>query len=584
MCLQDNCDAQLSTGTCTLQELKDSANRGIHAYQFLVGRRYYEGVGGASKDPEAAVEWFEKAAENGSIAAFMHLSACYKDGDGVTKDASYSKQLSDKYMAFFEKELKARADAGDVAAKSEIESIYHNLFGEIYYQRGVTGTAGYLEKAVEEFELSSKAGNASSTMYLVACHKDGSGVPRNEELAMTLFGKYLERRFPELKVKADQGDLDAKSQAENIYNYELGLVYWGNGDSWSMEGRQKAVKYLEAAASKGHKNSVIVLAGCYKDGFGVAKDIEKSKTLMTTYNELDAKEDDAKNQAISKRCDVFLNLAGKDVSEQTIVSATARWELIDKLIGFDAVPKEGGDEQLDQLKKSIEEDTKSYVEFRGQLIELQRLAQNAAQRGARLTDEGLREKLRIEGKCLELARLISRGIDKVPDISFIRDIYKRTGMLPGEEKSFIVARTHGIYSFEHVSSLLWQSRMGGLVMQRTVSTDDFRQIYAKIQSHNYFKFRGENDGIKSDVDSERLLVAGILMHEVSKILESRKDGRLTVDDKESLKSSLSAYKRILESAATDEPVAATDESQRAARTKEALAFSWNVCLNLVKDE
>jgi TPR repeat protein len=42
---------------------------------------------GVEKDPEAAVKWFRKAAEQGNAEAQFNLGYCYCKGQGVAKDA-----------------------------------------------------------------------------------------------------------------------------------------------------------------------------------------------------------------------------------------------------------------------------------------------------------------------------------------------------------------------------------------------------------------------------------------------------------------------------------------------------------------
>jgi TPR repeat protein len=67
------------------QDLIDIASKGDENYQSLLGLNYAEG-NGAPKDPEKAVHWFEKAAEQGNAISQTELGVCYAEGFGVKQD------------------------------------------------------------------------------------------------------------------------------------------------------------------------------------------------------------------------------------------------------------------------------------------------------------------------------------------------------------------------------------------------------------------------------------------------------------------------------------------------------------------
>ena len=67
---------------------RKAAKQGSVDAQFNLGECYYEGTG-VEKDAAKAVEWFRRAAEQGNDAeAQYYLGAYYYNGTGVEKDAS----------------------------------------------------------------------------------------------------------------------------------------------------------------------------------------------------------------------------------------------------------------------------------------------------------------------------------------------------------------------------------------------------------------------------------------------------------------------------------------------------------------
>ena len=54
-------------------------------YKRQLGNCYYDGKG-VEQDYETAVEWYEKAAEQGDMSAQEKLIQCYRNGKGVEKD------------------------------------------------------------------------------------------------------------------------------------------------------------------------------------------------------------------------------------------------------------------------------------------------------------------------------------------------------------------------------------------------------------------------------------------------------------------------------------------------------------------
>ena len=75
------------------------------------GDRYYFGVN-ASKDNAKAREWYEKAADMGSVEAMVSLGVLYANGQGVAQDYAKAREWYQK-----------AADKGDASAKVRLQQL-----------------------------------------------------------------------------------------------------------------------------------------------------------------------------------------------------------------------------------------------------------------------------------------------------------------------------------------------------------------------------------------------------------------------------------------------------------------------------
>ncbi len=562
--------------TSSLQELTEAARRGNDHYeQYLLGRRYYEGSGGAPRDAATAVKWFNSSVNGGGKSALMYLAACYKDGDGVVKDVEFSKILSDRYMDFFHKDGKDRL------------GIKHLELGKVYYHRGIIGSLDQLKQAVQEFEASSTAGNADSLLFLVACYLDGAGVVESKEKGMEYFDKYLERISPhyrDLAKQAKKGDTQAKKQINTFFNSALGRLHYGDGCSYSLEGRKKAVQYLTAAAAERDESSLGLLSICYEQGYGVKKDEGKAADFSKQNAEAFAARVNAGKQSAKQKCERFL-ASETQVSMAEIRSAVGRWRLIDKLIGFQMPMLEVREELSSEKMRSIEEDSKLYLKAIRELEEFKQITERATLFNGKLTEQGIREKKDLERKCSEIGGRISLAMDDIDDYDFLNRISKQTDVIPGGQRAISAASSRGVYSYEHISALLWQTRKYGLVINMTSHTRSFDQVLQAIKSDRYNRvFANHVSTLAYDEDSERLLTAGILLLEVSRLFDDDKEHTPTDSEKEKLRKLLSGYEYLLERIADEYAADSEKGTKRTKDTRSAFAFSWNACQTLIDSQ
>ena len=128
------------TQTVKLME-KASQQVGDAEDQFNLGTMYYKGDGGLKKDYEKAMEWWQKAADQGYAQAQFNLGVIYASDEWVTQDYK-------KAMEWWQK----AADQGDAEAQYNLGVIY--ACGKWVEQDD--------EKAVEWYEKAAQQGHAKA--------------------------------------------------------------------------------------------------------------------------------------------------------------------------------------------------------------------------------------------------------------------------------------------------------------------------------------------------------------------------------------------------------------------------------------
>ena len=149
-------------------ELKKKAEKGDVFSQYLLGCYYVTDIkiDGVDRDPEEAVKWFRKAAEQGYAPAQSILGACYQRGDGVMKDPV-------KAVKWYKKS----AEQGNAEAQYNLGLCYYN--GEGVVKDPVEGIK-WLRKSAER-------GLDYAQFNLGVCYYGGEVVLRNPVEAYAYF-------------------------------------------------------------------------------------------------------------------------------------------------------------------------------------------------------------------------------------------------------------------------------------------------------------------------------------------------------------------------------------------------------------
>jgi TPR repeat protein len=218
--------------------VRDAAAQGYLAWCSGVGR-------GTPRNPQEAVEWYRKAAEQGLGVAQFELALRYDNGHGVTKDESeavrWFRQAASQGFPGAQYQLGLKFDQGRgvaqdaveaarfyrKAADQEVPAAQCNLGWMYAHGRGVQRSD---EEAVKWYRKAADRGVARAQYRLGFMYANGRGVAKDEAEAARWYRKAAER-----------GD------AEGLF--ALGYVLeTGRG---APADRTEALKWYQKAAAKG---------------------------------------------------------------------------------------------------------------------------------------------------------------------------------------------------------------------------------------------------------------------------------------------------------------------------------------------
>jgi localization factor PodJL len=166
------------------QALHDGAAAGDAGAEFELALRLLDGRG-VARDPHAAAQWFEQAANRGLPIGEYRLAALYEKGVGVTRDLAAA-------MSWYAK----AATAGNARAM-------HNL--AVMHAEGSIGGKPDYATAAEWFRKAGQFGVRDSQFNLGILYARGLGVPQDLGQAWLWFS-----------LAAQQGDVDAGRKRDDV--------------------------------------------------------------------------------------------------------------------------------------------------------------------------------------------------------------------------------------------------------------------------------------------------------------------------------------------------------------------------------
>ena len=235
-----------------------SAEQGYPPAQNAIGSYLFK-----KKDFDEAIEWYQKAADNGNAMSQLNLGKCYYYGDGVALNY-------DKAASLFHK----AAVQGNIVAQLCLGDCYHNGKGvvmdyeqAVYWYREAAkqgdakacttlgncyymgeGVAQDYKQAIEWYHKAA-AQNYSPAQYNIAqCYYSGKGVEKDYGQANTWFKKTIDSEFSRMGMSPK--DIPNKieeltASRKKAISYVYGEACFQRGHLFQYYGNWMVAQYLE---------------------------------------------------------------------------------------------------------------------------------------------------------------------------------------------------------------------------------------------------------------------------------------------------------------------------------------------------
>lgn len=251
--------------------------------QFLLGEMYRQGLG-VEKNQYLAAEWYEKAAEQRKEDAYFYVGYAYQNGYlGKRYEYINSKIVNyynyNKAIEWYEKAAKN----GSVAAQNNLANIY-NGDGENNYNKNITKALNWYQKAADQ-------GLDKAQYRLGLLYRNGEGTKRDYQKAMKLFNQSAEQGYVwsmvEIGLLYEEGNGITKDEKKAVEWYQkaadagnaigqvnLGFMYEkGKGVKQDLD---KAINWYRKAANQGNERAMENIANLYSKADSKVYDEEKA--------------------------------------------------------------------------------------------------------------------------------------------------------------------------------------------------------------------------------------------------------------------------------------------------------------------
>jgi TPR repeat protein len=225
---------------------------------------YYNGYG-VERDIKRATELYEMAAKGKDAHAMMMLRDIYRFGANGCPDLDMSSRWAEAYLAEKTKE-------GGDATRGLPDSCF--AVGNIY-RRGY-GVVPDSASAFAWFEKAADKKSWKAMLRLADLLKNGEGCKKNVEAAR----EWEAKAIAELQPLADNGQAESQRGLADCY-----VNAWGVEKSYEM-----AVRLYADAYECRDWLALGRLSRLYAEGLGVAKDIEKARTMLQLAAEKESSE------------------------------------------------------------------------------------------------------------------------------------------------------------------------------------------------------------------------------------------------------------------------------------------------------
>ena len=204
---------------------------------------------GGPRDYEAAVHWFEIAANKGNPYSQNALAQCYENAWGIDQDIS-------KALLWY----RSSAELDHAPAMWNLGRVF---------DKGI-GVEANEASAFDWYGKAAKRGHLDATVALADCYLEGRGIDEDSEIALELFNKAVERgnsdamrRLAEIYLAGEvvKKDYDiaasfyrkAAAKGDPIAQFSLAsMLEKGRGITRSKD---EAIAFYQDAARQGHNSS-----------------------------------------------------------------------------------------------------------------------------------------------------------------------------------------------------------------------------------------------------------------------------------------------------------------------------------------
>jgi TPR repeat protein len=270
-----------------LRLLHEAADQGFMAAQESLGIFAEAGFGMEQPAPAEALDWYKKAARQGSLDAATNIALIYADGKGVPKDPqkaiTWFRQAAEGGDATAQYNLALMFARGDGIPQDNQESVRwltaaaeQNVIPALLdlgkaYMHPADSTPADVGRAIHYYEKAAGLGSALAQAILGSIFANGQQGKPDYEQAVKWYRK-----------AAEQGQPDGQ--------FGLGVRYaLGQGVPVDLE---EARRLFTAAAAQGHRSAQFDLGNLYEDGQGTPAD----RSLAVHYYQLAAEQGMVKAQ------------------------------------------------------------------------------------------------------------------------------------------------------------------------------------------------------------------------------------------------------------------------------------------------
>ncbi|EDN70554.1 Sel1-like repeat [Beggiatoa sp. PS] len=274
-----------------LGKCRQAAERGNAEAQYRLGREEekleHEEI---LEHHEKAVDWFQKAAEQGHIEAQFHLAQAYETGQGIAQNQKQAvywyRQVAEREITEFEidhtqfdlnqrkNETQENYEQRMTWYRQELKNIYAEAQFNLGYAYGSSeGISQDDKQAVDWYRKSAGNGHKRARFFLGCAYYDGQGVPQDYQQAVYWFQQAAQNIDLYREGDClDEGDIDAQ--------FNLACAYQKGEGIEQDDG--KAVYWYAKVARKGDAEAQLQLGKLY-DQAEITQDYEQ---LISWYRDL----------------------------------------------------------------------------------------------------------------------------------------------------------------------------------------------------------------------------------------------------------------------------------------------------------